>query len=170
MDNLKTGSSHLRNQFPDSHVTLVSVHTVKQRLRSHPLDWQATLEQGGGDSGVSGTGPIPFRPGLVPAHSHVSPWCPSRCWFSYSSRCGGHHAPAQSLRSSSHHPRSPAHFGQPGPGGCTEDRAGNLGVSIKTHVLEFIISQQTQGVRVTQPPRTDEKWNGQRPGLNPQNQ
>lgn len=67
MDNLKISSSHLRTQFPDSHVTLVCVYTVKQRLRSHPLDWQAALEEGGGDSGVSSTGPIPFRPGLVPA-------------------------------------------------------------------------------------------------------
>jgi hypothetical protein len=30
--------------FQDSHITLVCVHTVKQGLRRHPLDWQAALE------------------------------------------------------------------------------------------------------------------------------
>lgn len=104
-----------------------------------------------------------------PPHSHVSMPRPSHCWFSYSSQYGGRHGPAQSQQSSSHRPQSPVHFGQPGPGGCTKKRAGDLGIS--GHVSgscahHFTVSPGARVIR----PRKDEKWNGQRPGLNPQHQ
>lgn len=107
--------------FQDSHVTLVCVDSVKQGLRCHPLDRQAALEGTGGGIGASPTG--------GPAPSSVRP--PSHCWFSCSSQYDARHGPAQSQRSSSRCPLSPAHFGQPGPGGCTGDRAGDR--RMRTH-------------------------------------
>lgn len=115
-----------------SHVALVRVDAIKERLRSHPLHWQTPLEGKKSRFKVTARWKIKISVRVIPLrqNQNVIYWLVQnkhlRLWSSCNSRYGGCPSPGQSRRSSSRCPPSPKRYEQPDLCGCTEPTRGRV--------------------------------------------
>lgn len=145
------------------------VYTIKQGLRSHPLDRQAALEEEGGKNGVKLHRAYTFHtrpsPHLIPMYLRPAPHIAG-----FLIVVNMVDATGQPEVSDLHHIVLSHQYISGSQVPVDALRRGQ-GTSVYQDVSgscahHFTVSPRA---RVTRP-RTDEKWNGQRPGLNPQHQ